>query len=249
MGKKENSLKEVVYSIYGNRKHLKPSSSELLESKYSKHIYEIYSTLGGILSEPPTQFGSWDISTNNFIIELDEERHFNRYRLRTLESPFYLKNNFFSLTDYKKYSKEKENACLKSAQHGGYWKNDSTERQFPKSNTNGILDGNGSSRWKQRAYYDFLKDISSKIIAIPLIRISIYDEYKGYTLEQILKRKEYNLLAELINLKISNYISLFEINEVLPNHVLEGIARGQEDVKAGRTITFEEFKKRLSISK
>jgi len=32
----------------------------------------------------------------------------------------------------------------------------------------------------------------------------------------------------------------------LPKHVLEGIARGQEDVKAGRTITLDEFKKRLN---
>jgi hypothetical protein len=42
----------------------------------------------------------------------------------------------------------------------------------------------------------------------------------------------------------------FEIeDEKLPAHVLEGIARGQEDVKAGRTITFEEFKKKLLSSK
>ncbi len=33
-------------------------------------------------------------------------------------------------------------------------------------------------------------------------------------------------------------------NEVLPQHVLEGIARGQEDFEAGRYITFDEFKKK-----
>jgi hypothetical protein len=33
--------------------------------------------------------------------------------------------------------------------------------------------------------------------------------------------------------------------ENLPQHVLDGIVRGQVDIEAGRFITFEEFKKRL----
>ena len=45
-------------------------------------------------------------------------------------------------------------------------------------------------------------------------------------------------------------VSFEKENDVnLPNHVLEGIARGQEDIKAGRTITLEEFKKRLNSNK
>jgi len=32
--------------------------------------------------------------------------------------------------------------------------------------------------------------------------------------------------------------------EELPPHVLEGIARGQADIAAGRFVTFEEFKKK-----
>lgn len=36
-------------------------------------------------------------------------------------------------------------------------------------------------------------------------------------------------------------------DETLPEHVLEGIRKGQEDVKAGRTFTLEEFKKRRSV--
>jgi len=38
-------------------------------------------------------------------------------------------------------------------------------------------------------------------------------------------------------------------NEDLPLHVLEGIKKGQEDVEAGRTFTFEEFKERRSLGK
>ena len=37
--------------------------------------------------------------------------------------------------------------------------------------------------------------------------------------------------------------------EVLPPHVLAGIKKGQEDIKAGDTFTYDEFKQQLSISK
>ena len=53
-------------------------------------------------------------------------------------------------------------------------------------------------------------------------------------------------------LKTNNiaFIEEEELDEELPQHVLlDGIKRGQEDVAAGRTITFDEFKKRLSSSK
>jgi hypothetical protein len=36
---------------------------------------------------------------------------------------------------------------------------------------------------------------------------------------------------------------------ILPSHVLEGIKKGQEDIKAGNTLTYEEFKQQLSIYK
>jgi hypothetical protein len=42
-----------------------------------------------------------------------------------------------------------------------------------------------------------------------------------------------------------NEISFLEEGETLPDYVLEGIASGQEDAKAGRTMTLEEFKKRM----
>ncbi|HEY8782577.1 MAG TPA: DUF2683 family protein [Mucilaginibacter sp.] len=42
----------------------------------------------------------------------------------------------------------------------------------------------------------------------------------------------------------------FEKKEApLPPHVLAGIKRGQEDIKNGDTVTYEEFKQQLSISK
>ena len=37
--------------------------------------------------------------------------------------------------------------------------------------------------------------------------------------------------------------------EILPPYVLAGIKKGQEDIKAGDTFTYEEFKQQLSISR
>ena len=34
---------------------------------------------------------------------------------------------------------------------------------------------NGSPRWKQRAFYDYLRDVVALVNRIPLIRISVYD--------------------------------------------------------------------------
>ena len=36
-------------------------------------------------------------------------------------------------------------------------------------------------------------------------------------------------------------------DEELPQHVLEGIARGQADVAAGRFISFDEFKEKFPV--
>lgn len=36
-------------------------------------------------------------------------------------------------------------------------------------------------------------------------------------------------------------------DDELPSHVLEGIARGQADIEAGRFITQEEFKKKFPV--
>ena len=40
-----------------------------------------------------------------------------------------------------------------------------------------------------------------------------------------------------------------EEEEELPQHVLDGIARGQADIAAGRTMSFDEFKSRMRSAK
>lgn len=74
--------------------------------------------------------------------------------------------------------------------------------------------------------------------------LRIFDNMKTYLLYPT-KDQEMILRSFLEE----NQISFFEEDEELPQHVLDGIKRGQEDVAAGRTISLEEFKKRFSSSK
>lgn len=80
--------------------------------------------------------------------------------------------------------------------------NESTEEQFCKSDATVSFDNSGSSRWRQRAFYDFLKDVSSKIIKIPVIRISIYDNFKGNSLNKLLQSNSQKGLAEFIKERV-----------------------------------------------
>ena len=64
----------------------------------------------------------------------------------------------------------------------------------------------GSARWKQRAFYDFMKDSLNLIFPeIALVRISIYETIEGKTIHEILNKKileYYPELAKIIRIRI-----------------------------------------------
>lgn len=202
MGQKEKNLKK----LFTAREHAKLTLQELKASSFYEDAYSMYKRLGGQYLEVPCGYGKWDIPTSDFIIELDEERHFNHYRLETLSSPIYLKSKLFSADDYKNYCKEHEEDCLKAAGWGKNWMNDSTEKMFVKSGEKKDLSGNGSSRWRQRAYYDYLKDITAKIKGVPVIRISIYDNYEGKTINELLLCNDQEILRSFIKDKVKKLV-------------------------------------------
>jgi hypothetical protein len=109
-------------------------------------------------------------------IELDEEQHFNRYRTVTLSCPEYLRMPWFPLSPYQNYSLTFEPLCLAKASYLGYWSTIGSVRIFGPPGPKVVLTGSGSPRWKQRAYYDYLRDILP--LACPVLRVarlSIYD--------------------------------------------------------------------------
>ena len=157
-----------------DKKCILPTHDDIINSSHYVELFQLYNGLGGITPHIPFGIKSnhIDFYINGNILELDEENHFTRYRLLSLEMPIYINSNILSKENYKKYCLKNES---RAQQHAGYWTNDSCEKMFGKAALNGSFSQNGSPRWKQRAFYDTLKDYFSLVSDIKVKRISIYD--------------------------------------------------------------------------
>lgn len=202
MAKKQDYLHKICTLHYGEEVHSRLSESELRYSDYFSEIMRVYRQLGGILFNAPTRVGKYDIDTPNFMIELDEENHFNRYRLCTLESSIYTDNCNLDVENYRLFCSSYEGYCRTD---GNCAMTASSEKQFGISSIDGDFLRISRTRWKQRAFYDFLKDVTSIIIGIPIIRISIYEEFEGQSIKNLIKTKNRELLIKYIDSKLSKH--------------------------------------------
>lgn len=191
MKKRETYLKTIVNSLSNTVDGYTYAFSYNQVSNEGKlEMKRVYQNLGGVLEIPPSRFGAWDIITSDCLIELDEEQHFNRYRAQTLKSSIYDENVSFSIENYERYCTLFEDNCIKKATFGKYWTSPSTEKQFGVSGAKGDFSQNGSTRWKQRAFYDFCRDLYAKEFGFKLVRLSIYDEVNpGLTLGAALEQE------------------------------------------------------------
>ncbi len=179
MGQMENNLISKLRNVSPNVTSgtlSYPTSDAIKSSSYYEDVKTVYKNLGGILSEVPVNLRKWDIEVDGAAIELDEFLHFNRYRKITLESSIYKKLPKFPLTQYLDYCKFYEAGCISAGSYGGKWSNDSCEKQFGKASPLKVFTGVGAPRWKQRAFYDFVKDLTFILYDFPLVRLSIYDK-------------------------------------------------------------------------
>jgi hypothetical protein len=134
-----------------------------------------YQSLGGLLSCPPMSPGGWDIEFDGIALELDEVLHFNCYRGRTLQSDAYSALSGFPMAEYVRFCVQHEGECSKAGSYLGKWTNPSTARQFGPPAACGELSGNGSPRWKQRAFYDFMKDALPLVSDLRVARLAVWD--------------------------------------------------------------------------
>jgi len=150
-------------------------------------IRQIYDDLAGI----PEQFeharpGSFDLAFDTgdgkLIVELDEEQHFNRYRTITLSRPWAAQLPW--TTTYVAYSAAHEAQLVRRWRSGRRWTNESAPRFFGVASPPGDFSGAGAPRWRQRAFYDAVKDLMP---AIRLARVSVHDELEGRALNVILR--------------------------------------------------------------
>lgn len=156
---------------------------------------ETYRMLGGIHEEPRLAPGSWDLSFDDLVVELDEELHFNRYRRATL-SQSWCEELPWSLA-YQSFSVEHEPRCVAAGSWGSRWTTPSTEVQFGLAGEAGDLSTAGAPRWKQRALYDSMKDGLAVAGVVKLARLSVYDQVGTVTLSSILHGFETCDLAAL----------------------------------------------------
>ena len=189
---RQDYIKCICIGRYGIGNHSSPSLF-MLGTDMKKEVDRVYSDLGGLLPEAPFRFAKYDVDLEDFIIELDEQEHFNRFRLKTLESSIYKQFNNFNVVEYKSFCRKYEYHCRK---HGGFWENASTKKQFSQSEIDGQQ---GATRWKQRAFYDFVKDAYSITTNVPIIRVSIYETVNGYTINDLIMNHKKEMLLEYID--------------------------------------------------
>ena len=158
----------------------------------------------GALHAPEINLRRWEVEFEGVAVEFEEHLHFNRYRARTLESEIYRFLPSFPSDRYRRYCLLHEEACLKAGGYGGKWSNKSCERQFGGAGGPKDLNGSGSPRWKQRAFYDFVKDLSPLLIGVKVARIAILDEvFEGFRMrivESILKAPSPQAMRSLMQL-------------------------------------------------
>ena len=177
MGKLQNKLAELLSTIghVGDYELSRPTREALERSGLSEEITRIFRDLGGISNQIPTNPGRWDLEFEGIAVELDEHLHFNRYRLITLASVAYTQLPRFPVAPYRGFCERREIDCQRAGKHGRRWSNQRCEKQFGPAGQAGDLSNFGSPRWKQRAFYDFLKDLSPLTTGVHVARIAIWD--------------------------------------------------------------------------
>lgn len=158
--------------------HLEPVDQDLIRNMY----LVLGGDPGSLDRIHPANF---DFAVNTpdglLLIELDEEQHFNRYRATTLTLTEHLQLPWTA--PYLDYSDDDEHRLLPFWSNGNRWSNPSAARFFGEPSPPGDFTGNGAPRWRQRAFYDSVKDAHPNR---RLARLSIYDTVEDRTLDELL---------------------------------------------------------------
>ncbi len=186
MGAQQDRLGEVLGAMGFNETDKPPRAKLTAMSQPARQqVIELYHALGGIHPDPQLTTGPWDSAySGNLVVELDESAHFNRYRALTLKPEWAQRLPWRS--DYLTYAAQFEDVCRNEGGWGGYWTNDSTERLFGPPGPPRELDGAGSPRWKQRALYDAMRDITALDGGVRLLRLSVHDNLGRVLLGDVL---------------------------------------------------------------
>lgn len=185
MGKREEqfskSLAAAGYEVLSAaaRKGEGTARTHDLPEPVRAEVAASYRGLGGVLDIQDFKSGKWDIvCKSGLTIEVDEELHFNEYRAMTLHRSW--SHQLPWRESYLAFSDRFRETCFRAGGYGGKWQNPSTDNMFGGSDPAKTFTNLGSSRWKQRALYDSVKDAYATYTkGASLVRISIHDEIDG----------------------------------------------------------------------
>ncbi len=185
----------------GLRQSAAPEVPQLsaLPAELVTDVLGVYRALGGVLDSPKLRPGAWDLAfDDDLVVELDEELHFNRYRLLTLDAPWYSDQAW--APEYRELCVDHEEECLSAGKWGQRWTNDSCIAMFGPGSPRGVLDGAGAPRWKQRALYDAMKDLMPLVNGLNVARVSTYDLVEDVPLGAALEHRATLDMAALAKL-------------------------------------------------
>lgn len=125
--------------------------------------------------DPFPQPITFPIVHDTFVLLLDEELSFHRYRAKTFKSALYEKLSGLNVNQYRRYCRIYEKNCLKVGLREGIWSNSKAEKHFGVPSEPGDFFANGSPGWKLLALQEFLRDAYAIEKQWNLYHISIYD--------------------------------------------------------------------------
>jgi len=174
---RSKNLREILAGKYlENDQVTFIETKKLKDSSAEEEIFSRYEQLGGILDWPDMRIYGYYYESSKFVMELDEQMHFNKYRLLTLRSSIYDRMPGIKADKYRIYCKKHEKECMKSGASPDQWSHVTAEKYFGSSESPGDLGLRGSAGWKYRAFCDFVKDIYAFHFKVKLLRVAIWDE-------------------------------------------------------------------------
>jgi hypothetical protein len=170
---------------------------DALPSDLRAAVVALYRELGGHQEQPVLRPGAWDLAlAGGVVVELDEELHFNRYRARTLAEPW--AQNLPWRDAYAVMCADREDDCVRAGSWGKRWTSESCERMFGPAAPAARLDvPGGAPRWKQRAFYDAVKDAVAVSCELQVVRLAVHDEISGVSLGALLEGRGRTASREL----------------------------------------------------
>lgn len=149
-------------------------SSNLVKTEYAKAIDEVYTSLGGISDWSTISIPSVDLWVGDYLVVIDSELSFNRYRGATLKSDLYTQFKGVDMDSYQRYCRQFEPECKKAGTRKAVWTTKESEVHFGAAGKQGDYYENGSPGWKLTAMRAMLMDAAAMATNSKLLRVSIY---------------------------------------------------------------------------